>query len=669
MERESTEKLMESLKKSMQRVSDAKNTIEMNRQIESLLMELTTSNYASLFIFDAENQTLYTKDKEPSVFPMVAPEGCLGKVFLTKSSAIYNHLASDKDYVPKYDNHLKYKLKSQMLMPLIEKEQLVGIVRVSRSIKGVSKYYTNDDLEALGVAHSYLIKMTRTLTSKTHLNESKNYTEAIENNLHKNLKKEPHIDDKNMLLFVANTVHDIRTPANSLYGFLELLEEQVEDKRLKEFVVNAKESASFINTLTDSILAKTKNRYEGSISKPMVVNTVKFFSDTVNTFTAKMSEKQIDYFIYIFPNLPKEIKIDTLKLKRVLINLIGNAYKFTPKEHRIDVVIDYNTQSKQMMIFVKDTGIGIEAEDQKKLFKAFSQATEETSMEYGGTGLGLAISAEYVSDLGGELKLHSRVGEGSEFYFDVTLDIVNEQLSYEKLHDLDKKIVILTDDLACKDAKYIRNYLIKLGMPSEKIIIADKIKKETTHLICFQHKMTKEVLALAASKKVKLLLIEERLFSLLKKKEANQFKIVSKNTYYGDALYSLVFSGKKTQVLIVDDNKINIKLLLSMLSTEYVEITTCSDGESTLNILKDAARQKNSFDVVYLDKHMPGVSGTKLLDSFRKYERENKLNPIFAVSISGDPEMSKVEKSLYNAFVNKPFNKQEVREVIKLLKK
>ncbi len=658
-------KMIANLRNSIKEVSEAQDKSEICEKIETLLMKLSASDYASLYIFDNEEQALYSEKMDDVPFSMITPEGCLGKVFLTKTAAIYNHLASDKEYVQAYDNPVKHKLKSQMLMPIIENAQLIGIVRVSRAIQRNTKYYTKDDLEVLASINSYLIKIIRTLKSDNHLLQASHIsTEKMHETIKDVHREKEDVDDKEMLLFISNTVHDIRTPANSLYGFLELLEEQIEDSRLKEFIINAKESASFINTLTDSILLKTKNKYESSISKPTIVNTVKFLSDTTNIFAAKMSEKALNYFIFICPELPKEINIDTLKLKRVLINLIGNAYKFTPKENRIDVLISYNEKDKRMSISVKDTGIGIAKEHQKRLFDAFTQATEDTSMEYGGSGLGLAISAQYVTDLGGTLKLKSEEHVGSEFYFDIPLDIVNITQSYEKFYNLEKKIVILTDDLDSTHAAYIKTYIVRLGMPKEKIYISDTIEKETTHLICFEHKITSELLTEVKSNKIKLLLIEEKLFSLLNNKALNGFKIVSANTYYGDAVHSLIYSGKKVKVLIVDDNKINVSLLNSMLATEYVEIDSCTDAKTALKRLQD----EENFDIIYLDKHMPGMSGTELLEIFRRYEKEKHLSPIYAVSISGDPDSSQNEKNLFDAFVNKPFNKQEVREVIELSK-
>ncbi len=662
---------IENLTSSIEEVSQAKNKVEVCEKIETLLKDLTHSDFASLFIFDKDTQMLSKKNEQMLELSMIEAEGCIGKVFLTKNPAIYNHLASDKDYVQAYDNPYNHKLRAQMLMPVLEKGELVGIVRVSRAIGANKKSYTQSDLDALMSIESYLIKIIRTIRLNQQLPSCDESAKNIQHKMEE-IEEENKVENKDdMLLFISNTVHDIRTPANSLYGFLELLEEQIEDERLREFVINAKESASFINTLTTTILDTAKNKYESSNSnsKSETITTVKFLSEIANTFAARMLEKKIHYFIYISPQIPKEIKIDALKLKRILINLIGNAYKFTPVKRQIDLQILWDASRNSIQFSVKDTGIGIEKKDQEKLFKAFSQAQNDTHEKYGGTGLGLAISAGYVSDLGGKLKLKSEVDIGSEFYFDIPVEIIDNTHSYEKFYNLDKKIVILTDYVDAKYPKFIRKYLIDLGMPEEKIVISSTLKKHTTHVICFEEKITSEILEAGKIKKFELLLVEQKLFSLLNNKKINDIKVTSKNTYNGEALHNTVFSGKKVKVLLVDDNKINISLLESMLTTEYVDIHTCLDGDSGLKMLKETVENGEKFDVVYLDEHMPGMLGTEVLEEFRVYESLNQLKPIYAVSISGDPDIDENEKELFNAFVNKPFNKKEVREVIQSVKK
>ena len=647
-------------------------------KIQYLLKNLIRSDLVSLFVYDCKTQNLnlklfydrkndtleYMENNDRNLL-MLNPQGCIGKVFLTKSSAIHNYITSDKEYLQSYDNELNHKLKSQLIYPIMDNNELLGILRISTTINGVLKKYTSKELALVNSTSPYIVSFIKNMVSKEN-NDNKfeiNNFEDIDTALE--AKKEINIDDNSMLLFLSNTVHDIRTPANSLYGFLELLEEQIEDKRLKAFVTNAKESASFINTLTDSILETTKSRYESTIIQTTIM-PIHFLSEIANTFAAKMLEKKIHYFIYISPDIPKEIKIDVLKLKRVLINLIGNAYKFTPVKHEINFYVEWDILNSRIKFSIKDTGIGIEKKDQKKLFKSFSQARDDIHKKYGGTGLGLAISAGYVADLGGELKLKSRIDEGSEFYFDIPIEIVNNSASYDKLYNLEKNILILTDYVEAKYPKFIRKYLIDFGMPEDKIVISDKIKKNTTHIICFEEKITSKILEAGKLEKFKLLLIEQNLFSLLNNQEINNIKVTSKNTYNGDLIYSTVFSGKKLKVLIVDDNKINLTLLESMLAGEYLDITTALDGEEALRYLKDSSSEGKGFDILYLDKHMAGISGNELLKIFRKYEVENALKPIFAASISGDPTIDKEENKLYDLFVHKPFNKNAVQEVIRL---
>ncbi len=647
-------------------------------KLKDLLNNLIKSDIASLYIYDKKTQDLKLKlfyDRKENIveyvnhnartLSMVDPKGCIGKVFLTKTAKIYNYITSDKDYFQSYDNELNYKLKSQLIYPIIENNELLGIFRLSATTTSKLKKYTAKEMVLINEATPYLISIIKNILSSND--------NATSSSLHDmeilKPKEEVNIDDNSMLLFLSNTVHDIRTPANSLHGFLELLEDQIEDKRLKKFVTNAKESAFFINTLTDSILETAKNRYQTTLASEELVCPITFFSDIANAFSARMLEKKIHYFISISPNIPKEIKIDTLKLKRILTNLIGNAYKFTPLKHQIDLKIIWNNADKKIKFSIKDTGIGIEEDDQKKLFKSFSQAKDDTQDKYGGTGLGLAISASYVAQMGGELKLKSKLDEGSEFYFELPVEIIDDTPSYEKIYNLEKKILILTDYTQAKYPKFIQHSLLEFGIPNEKIIISDVMEDEIGYVICFEEKITSDIIEAGKSKKFELLLIEQKLFSLLDRDNLENIKITSKNIYNADALYNVVFSGKKPKVLIVDDNKINVTLLESMLEGEYVDITTSLDGEKALKYLKENAKDGNAFDIVYLDNHMNGMSGSELLHKYRKFEAKHSHKPIFAVSITGDPNMCEDENRIYNAIVHKPFKKDDVKEVISAFRK
>ena len=657
--------LIQTLTNAMDKVSQANTDLDINNIIEKLIIDCTDSEFATLFLFDKKSQLLSTKRDDDVPFSVADTKSMLGEAFLTKTPSFYNHILSEKNYLPEIDNPTNLKLKSQIIVPILDDDNLIGIVKTARSIR-YSKVYSRHEMELVSSLSPFMVKMIKILSShKKSDYVSQIDTSKINQQIRETEKKDNIEVSKAMLLF-ANTVHDIRTPANSLFGFLELMEENTQDNKMKIFIENAKESAKFINTLTDSILEQTKQAHEMQTSKPTTVNSVTFFAKTANIFSANMANKDISYIIHIDPFIPKEIKVEELKLKRIIINLIGNAYKFTPKGKRIDFSVKFDKNLNKIKISVKDEGIGIDESRQKAVFEAFKQAESDTSEHFGGTGLGLSICAKYISELNGKLELDSALGRGSEFYFDIPVEVIDKESSYTKLEDFKKNIVILTDNISCVDANNIKEYMMELNMPSEKISVSNVLNSNVTHLFCFEHRINDDILMLARDKSVAVVFIEESLFSLTKSLGGQNFNIISENTYYGDLIYDTIFSIKKKKICIADDNKINIMLLKSMLETEHVETQYAMDGKETLDILKEAYDEDNPFDIIFLDKHMPNMSGTDVIKSFRIFEKENNIKSIYAISITGDSNTSDEERALYDLFVNKPFNKATVRESIQI---
>ena len=661
MQKNSEVTLIDILTKAMDKVSKTDSNQEINNIIEKLLIDFTDAEFATLLVFDNTKQVLYREDDLKNfVLPINHPESLLNECFLTKKPAIYNHVTSEKYYNIDIDNpKRRVRLKSQIIIPILDNDNLIGIARTSKSIR-FPKNYTNNDLSKIKSINSFLIKMINILSGEK-IEDKKIDKNKISKELNEIKVENSSNQISDTMMFLSNTVHDIRTPANSLYGFLDLIEEQIEDKRLKEFISNAKDSAKFINKLTDSILEKVKQEHEVSASESTVVLSSKFFADIANIFSANMFKKYINYIIYIDPLIPSEIKIEELKLKRVIINLIGNAYKFTPRDKHIEFRVIYNEVNKKLEISVEDSGIGIEESRQKAIFKAFEQAQSDTSVHFGGTGLGLAISSKYIQDLGGDLKLDSFIDKGSKFYFDMPLTVVDDTPSYQKFENIDKIVTILTDNLDSLDAINIKNYIVDLGLISDRIIISNKIEDNTTHLFCFEHKITDDILDKFSATNLKLIIIEEKLFSFSNNLKLSDFNIISKNTYYGDKIHNSVFSRSATRVLIADDNKINIMLLQSILEKEYCDISYVLDGQKALDDLKDSLMNNRPYDIIFLDKHMPHLSGTDVLNEYKKLEK-NRKKKIFSISITGDPLIEEDEKNLYDLLISKPFNKFEIRE-------
>ncbi|SFV61413.1 Probable sensor/response regulator hybrid [hydrothermal vent metagenome] len=636
-------------------LSKANSPQEVYSIIQSFVIEHIDSDRVSIFLFDKNTMTLHNPSQEKTEdISLIGSAGLLGLCVLEKKSTIYKYISSEKHYHPEIDNPYHLKLKGQILYPLMQnKHELIAVIRLSRSLQ-FKNNYNQKDIEILNSLEIFLITMLK------NLQDEKTQTDEDINQIETQVKNDSTLIHENML-FLSNTVHDIRTPANSLYGFLELIEENIKDKRILEYIAHAKESASFINTLTDSILTQAKYQKECSETELSIVNSIKYFSSIANMFTANMSKKGIHYLIYIDPFMPKEIEIDSIKMKRVLSNLIGNAYKFTPKDKVITLSIIYNATKKSLYISIKDTGIGIAKENQENIFLSFQQAEESTAMQFGGTGLGLSISAKYVKDFATTLHLESNLGKGSNFYFTMPLKVINPTPSCSLFINREKYITILTNNPKSIHAKYIKKYLETLSFKPENIRISHEIDSKTNDVFCFEDILSKEVFTFCINHSIQIIAVEKTLFSIEAKRQYPDIKLISENTYYGESIYTLLSSKKKPRVMILDDNKMNVMLIEGILKKEDCEITSFIDSKKALDRLTQGLIHKQSYDVIFIDKHMPILSGIEVI---KEYKRLEALYPpqksMFIISITGDSTIPKQEKALYDMIVNKPFDKATI---------
>jgi len=652
----------------------AQSNIEINKIAEELVTSLLDAEFCSLWYYDEEQMALLRERSNgtPTVLSLEEKTGIIYKCFMTKEAKIYNYLASDKDYVAKLDNPDGIKIRSKIIYPLIHDDKLVGIVTAYNSIKAAKKF-RRDDLELLEAISPYLIEILYKLHTCCDINCACNKLKpnAAESLVVENIQKieqsqEEKFSSEKMISTMSNFIHDIRTPANTLHGFLELLENQITDKRLKEYLVNAKESASFINELTTSMLNRISLQREEKEFHPKEVDTAKFFANIAEMFVSNMYEKKIAFNVFIDPLLPKIIEIDELKLKRILINLLGNAYKFTPYEKSIEFTVKYNQESKDAMISVKDTGIGIPKDKQEEIFEAFKQAEDTTSLEYGGTGLGLSICSTYVADLGGHLQLESEENKGSNFYFNLPLQIKDPEATFIPFKEKNLKITVLMSPGNKSSLLNIARYLVRMNIDKNNIVAVaslQEVPEGTTHLIIYQNKLD-ETIQKHLSKSIKMLIVEEELFSLNSEELQEDCEIISQYGYMAQELYKFINTKTIPRVLIVDDDKTSIILLEKILENEYCEIEKATNGKVALEMIIDAHKRGIPYDVIYIDNNMPLMNGLEVMRRVREFERDNKLKPVYAVSTSGDMLDLNNEGIHFNEYVGKPFRMAEIRKIL-----
>ncbi|WP_292655265.1 ATP-binding protein [Nitratifractor sp.] len=675
-----TAKIKELIQQTAEEIESTRDdNFAINRAVESLVREVTGAEYASIWM---NEYPLLVREREKGVksLSMEEKQGLLYRCFVTKEPAIYNYLTSEKGYLPSIDNPDDIRIKSKITLPLLLGEDLLGIVTCYSSVKKI-KNFGREELERFKTIVPVIIEAMITMqknrgrsvpSDRRKGGSADSGLRRRSTDIVRRLEALESAEKENASLSqieaeTAAIVHDIRTPANNLLGFLKLLEEQIEDPRLREYLDHAEKSARMINDLTTSILDSFSMRLQKHSPKERV-SPSKYFSEIGETFSARMYEKGIHYNIFIDPNLPREIEIDAGKLKRVLMNLLGNAVKFTQEKGTIEYSVSYISAEKKIHCSVRDSGIGIPKEKQEEIFRAFTQADETTKARYGGTGLGLSISADYVREMGGKLSLESEVDRGSTFFFDLPVGVVDSApklLSLSKTSSLAVTVLLHRENLPV--AKNIAKYFVKMGLKPEQVkavLSADQIPRDTTHLIAFESTLP----ALKAwqqgqGRSLPTLIVEEN-FLALRASEIPEASLVSQYGFYGETLYAFVAERQPVRALIVDDDRISVELVRTMLAEEYCHIETAYDGTEGEKRLIEALEKGQPFDLLFTDRNMPGRNGAEMIRHYRKIEKKAGPHRIKTVSISGDVDRTDLH-DVFDYLATKPFQKEEIVSIVR----
>ena len=648
-------------------------TLNRAEEIQDLVLEAVQELAGAEFavLWGNEYPKLFNVRKEGArQISLDGKEGLLYKCFLTREPAIYNYISSEKGYIPAVDNPDGIRIKSMIMLPLTVKEEVVGVLTAYASVRR-AKNFSQEDLEILMKFRSFLVDALyrilhltgRPIPVERRRRPRGPGDDAAYRRKETRTEKVEDTGSQAMMEYLTGVVHDLRTPANNLAGFLEILEEHLEEGRLREYLHNALQSARMINDFTGEILDTIRAGKIAEQEKDLApVQSVKFFAEIAESFCGRMYDKKIDYLIDINPQLPKEMQLHTVKLRRVLVNLLGNAVKFTPVRGRVTLSIQYDVEAKELRISVKDTGIGIPKERQKKIFAAFSQADESTRKHFGGHGVGLSVSAAFVREMGGSLQVESEPEKGSCFHFALPLhNLATEQPKMPNLRTGMRKITMLMESRNNSVARLLLQNMLRAGIDRQRIRAISKVEEipgDTTHLIVFQHKWEHALSRMSTEMGVEILPMEEDFLSL----DAREFPgitVLSQYSYFGEAFYAYLSEKTPPRVLLVEDDAISIQMLKAMLEGEYCELEIARSGDEGFRKLSETLMAERPFDLLYTDQNMPGFSGEEMLRRYRELEaRQGVLTPLTAISISGDPRQKETE--LFDLYASKPFRKAEI---------
>ena len=248
---------------------------------------------------------------------------------------------------------------------------------------------------------------------------------------------------------IATVSHDLKTPLSTIIGYTELLNNTNLNNKQQHFVENVKSSSNYISQLVQDLLDFTQIE-AGKINVEKVTFSLpKILTEVAESIASVYQSKEIELIITITPELDQNIIGDPFRLRQIMTNIIGNAFKFTEKGF-IKIEASVNPFSKNILILVEDSGIGIATQSQELIFEEFTQANDQIEKKYGGTGLGLTISKKMAQILGGDLKMKSELGKGSAFTIEIPL-VFGESLTTKSIlltnSSIEPIVVVIDDDV------------------------------------------------------------------------------------------------------------------------------------------------------------------------------------------------------------------------------
>jgi hypothetical protein len=584
-----------------------------------------------------------------------------------------------------------------------------GILRYFMFNKAVFRDASGNPAGIVGV----MLDLTPRREAEMALARSREQTEAVNERLKESvdvatrLAAEAKIANMAKSEFLANMSHEIRTPMNGIIGMTELALNTEITEEQRDYLQAVKVSADSLLGLINDILDFSKIEAGKLELALMQFSLQDCIADTMTTMAIGADNKGLELLYSIPSNIPDAVIGDPGRIRQILVNLVGNAIKFTGRgEVTVSAELEVETNEEICIHFsVADTGIGIPVEKQEKIFNAFEQADSSTTREYGGTGLGLTITARLVEMMKGRIWVESEMGKGSVFHFMVWLSLSTEPAPRRIALDvsiLQGVNVLVVDDNATNRRileESLKAWGIKAtsvdggkaaleemkkgeiaGTPFAIVLVdymmpgmdgfelAEKIKADQSIANAIMIMLTSAAQRGDAARCLELG-ISAYLLKPINQKQlfeticgSLQKNTISKTKPTLLTRHSIRESKRSLNILLAEDNLINQKLAVSLIQKMGHKVSIAENGKQAIEAI-----ETEKFDIILMDIQMPEMDGLQATKAIRTRESltGRPRIPIIAMTayaMAGDRDRC-LEVGM-DGYVSKPINAQELFEAI-----
>ena len=488
--------------------------------------------------------------------------------------------------------------------------------------------------------------------------------------------------------FLANVSHEIRTPMNAILGMTELVLDTPLSEGQRQSLTTARAAAGALLGTIDDLLDFTKIEAGKLTLESTDLSLRELIGETLRALAVRGHRKRLELVCDIDPEVPDSIVGDPGRLRQILLNLIGNAIKFTERgevfvDLRLDGPDDPSSPDVRLRCVIRDTGIGIPPDKQETIFQAFEQEDTSTTRRYGGTGLGLTIAGRLIALMGGDLGVESEPGCGSTFAFTARFGRRPRERtapSPERLRGL--RVLVVDDNALCRAVltRWLRAWgMVPTGVGDAASAI-DQLDREAYGVALVDRRVPgADRLALVAARTRVLFLtsgddppavdaqlmkpvLPDELLAAIQAITGSEPAIAPTPVATpAQEARARVSTGRALRVLVAEDNELNSELMHQLLVSHGHEVRLATTGREALQLA-----QSDAYDVLLLDVHMPELDGFGVARAIRDREKSTGRHlPVIAVTARARAEdRQRCIAAGMDGFIAKPIDAAELWKTI-----